>query len=773
MEITEKSRLPGPNRRSENSILEYQLSFRPEFAELPVADDIALLQAIRSWLQQMVGSDMAEYELEPVAGDSWPACIGRHFARLALSLQQHAGHAVGEFGVHPDSEDPVIWVWFEYDHVEVGERAAQLTMAALKGALNLRESAVDPSLAGLKSPDPQLPDHTQLREFLGFSRSLALPRETRALIAAARRRDIPCFKLDRYPYDPLHGDFRIRPNGLLRLGHARYSLVLDGTLCVNRNPAQITRLRERRGMRAALLAAGVPVETDAAGDCHRILVIGGRVVAAMRDGTSFDPEQIHLTTRLQFQAVQQRCMLPIFAAEIRTPDISVELAAVKGAWIDLDLAPQLERWFLEGGAALDHAADLLLQQHFPDGSNYRIPIVSVTGTNGKTTTCTMLRNIMQAAGRTPVVVCSNGVYLGDQLQGSRREIGRAADWYALESSAAEVAVLEDYFGSICRFGFAYEWSDVAVCTNVTVDHLHRLGVHTLEQMAEVKFAVVARARRGVVLNADDIYCAAMLTRASAAKRVAVSLTRDRSSLSAAHPGVEQFCVVEEEGGSNCIALYDGAARFPLVGVDEIPATMQGMARHNTSNAMHAAAAAWLLGVDLQDIAAALRAFTSDFVTCRGRLNEFTGLPFRVIMDYAHNADGFRQLSAFVDAQQVSGRKLIMFNYSEDRRQREIEVAVRELAGHFDLYTCGKFREARSEVSRNMPELLRQALLQCGVSAAAISVAADSVSAQNLVLDQARPGDLVVLLVGSSDFDSLWQRLESMRSAPGAQAEAFT
>ncbi|HKX54952.1 MAG TPA: hypothetical protein VJN01_02575, partial [Xanthomonadales bacterium] len=143
MEITERERLPGPNRRSERSILEYQLSFQPGFAELPAADDVALQQAIHSWLQQSFGGSAAVYGLEPVSGDSWPTRIARHFARLALCLQQQAGHAVDEFGVHPDSEDPVIWVWFEYDHAEVGERAAELSLALLWNALNLCEDRVD------------------------------------------------------------------------------------------------------------------------------------------------------------------------------------------------------------------------------------------------------------------------------------------------------------------------------------------------------------------------------------------------------------------------------------------------------------------------------------------------------------------------------------------------------------------------------------------------------------------------------------------------------
>lgn len=755
MEIIQTLRVPGPNRRSDCSILEYELGFRPGFADLPVADDAALQKAIHSFKDASVGLPRAGVMPEPDARASWPTRISQQFASLALWLQQEAGHAVSACGVNPDSEDPVIWVWFEYDHLEVGERAATLALAVIRTALGL----------GIDSQEPVATLQQQWQGFSDFAQGKALSPETRALVAAAERREVPCFKLDRYPYDPFVGDFRIRPNGLLRLGHARHQYVLDGTLCVNWNPAQVARMQHRPSMLAALRAVGIPVNDQAGTGCLRVLVIGGKLVAAARDGEVIDQADIPDRTGQHVDVLHRSCKLPIFAATITSG----------GAWTQLELAPDLASWFPAGGAGLEGAADLLLDQLYPPGRQYRIPIVSVTGTNGKTTTCTMLKNILLQSGKTPVTVCSNGVYLGDQSQGSRRDMGSAASWYALESKEADVAVMEDYFGSICRFGFAYEWSDVAVCTNVTVDHLHRIGIHTLEQMAEVKFAVIGRARKGAVLNADNPYCAAMLARAGAEKRLAVSMLRDRPELAAEHPCIEQFCVLEREGGRDFITLYDGGSRLLLMAVDDIPATWRGQAKHNVSNAMHAAGAAWILGVKPADIAAALRAFASDFNTCRGRLNEFTGLPFRVIMDYAHNADGFRQVSAFIDAQQVRGRKFISFNFSEDRRHSEIQQAVGELAGHFDFYTCGKFRESRLGVTSDIQAALHGALLEFGVSPDAITLAANSSAAISHVLGQARPGDLVVLLVGSSEFEGLWQNLEVMRSGvvtqPGSSADS--
>jgi cyanophycin synthetase len=363
-----------------------------------------------------------------------------------------------------------------------------------------------------------------------------------------------------------------------------------------------------------------------------------------------------------------------------------------------------------------------------------------------------------------VVECSNGIFVGNRPQGSRRDLGPASTWFALESADADVAVFEDYFGRINRFGFAYEWSDVAVCTNVTPDHLHHFGVHTLEQLAEVKFAVISRARHGVVLNADNAGCAGMLSRATARRKVAVSMSCNRAALVQAHPGVHEFCLLEQQDGQDFIVLYDGEARIPLLAANDIPATRLGQARHNTSNAMHAASAAWLLGVSPAHIAMALHSFAVDFETCPGRLNEFTGLPFRVIMDYAHNEDGLRQIRAFVDAQQVAGRKLIKCSFYDDRRASEIRAAVRLLAGHFDRFTCSRISEKRRVVTENIPELMQRVLLEEGVAQEAITLAPDSATALQLTLDQAQAGDLVVLLADSAEFKGLWQHLGRMRAA---------
>jgi UDP-N-acetylmuramyl tripeptide synthase len=751
MEIRTQARIPGPNRRGEKPIIEQRLIFSDDSDGPSAGVRDALPMAVRERLQQMGCNG----SFTPGAGQdgSEPVNLqlGRLFAQLALHLQQQAGHHVFEFGAVPDDEGPV-WAWFEYDHPEVGQAAARMALAMIRDALQQHEL------------EPGDADFSQGRfnHFLEFARTRCLSMETRALQAAARRREIPCFNLDRYPYDPLEGPFRIRPNGLLRLGHARYQYVLDGTLCVNWNPRQTSVLRDPRGLRSSLQAVGIPMANEATAGARRVLVIGDRIVATIgpdgaRDGCGPDS-----ATREQVAAVCRQFSLPVFAAEI----------AASGGWLGLDIAPSLDSWFPEGGAELDQAADLLLAQLYPPGSRFRIPIISVTGTNGKTTTCTMLGHILKTAEQSPVVVSSTGVWLDQEPQGKRSEFGPASAYYALEAPGAGIAVFEDYFGSIVHFGFAYDWCDVAVCTNVTVDHLHHMGAHTLEQITAIKFAPVRRARKAVVLNADNEHCATMLQHSTAERKVAVSMESDHATLLSRHDAATHCCVLEDQNGRECIALYGDGSRHVVIATADIPATMNALARHNVSNAMHAAAAAWMAGVAPERIAAALGTFASTITSCRGRLNEFTGLPYRVILDYAHNADGFRMMSTLLDAQPVPGRKTILVRFTSDRRAAELRVAMAELAGHFDLYVCTNYPSSfRRVITDNVPELIQAALLEFGVEAQAIQVIPDHRRALDWTLHQAQPGDLLLLLLASDEFEPVWDRLENMKSAQGANQGA--
>jgi cyanophycin synthetase len=510
----------------------------------------------------------------------------------------------------------------------------------------------------------------------------------------------------------------------------------------------------------------VSVESQVVGQSCKLLVVNHALLGAFASGVKVPVADVHPSITDLACRLSRELGVGMLLLDVVTTDSSRLLAETGGAVVDCDLAPQLDSLLADDAAMLDQAAEAFVRWMCPPGTTARIPVIAVTGTNGKTTTCHMIERIQRAAGRHPGVVCSDGIFVDEKYIASRTGMGAGPHHGILEVANVDVAVLEEYFGRILRVGFAFAWCDVSVCTNVTNDHLGRIGIHTLEEMAAVKFEVVRRARGTAVLNADDPFCLAMAKRANASRVCLVSSAEDPEVPGEALDNADSRCVVEPEGGRAFIVIHDGAIRIPLVAIDDIPATFAGAAAHNISNAMHAAAACYFSGVDAATIAAALRGFRMSFESTPGRLNIFDGLPFRVIMDYAHNADGFRRICTFVDRQNVAGRRIVMFSVPGDRRDADIKLAAKQMAGHFDHYVCRVYSDARRGSTEDVPRLLKSGLCEAGVAVSAISAIPDAAAAIRLALSLGAPGDLLVLLPGQIELASTWEQIRSFQYTGG-------
>ena len=219
-----------------------------------------------------------------------------------------------------------------------------------------------------------------------------------------------------------------------------------------------------------------------------------------------------------------------------------------------------------------------------------MPVIAVTGTNGKTTTTRMLDYIMREAGLKSGMVCSNGTYLDNRRVDDRAACTDSGHLQVLTSKEMDIAVLETHHAGIIGRGFCFDWCDVGVCLNVTNDHLGAANIETVEQMAVLKRALPERARYAAVLNADNQHCLAMTDAVTAEKLCLVSMQSSVDDLrthTAERPAC--FCVLEPVDGQQWLVIHD-QQRIPLLGVEQIPATFGGTASFNVSNAMHAAVA---------------------------------------------------------------------------------------------------------------------------------------------------------------------------------------
>ena len=294
-----------------------------------------------------------------------------------------------------------------------------------------------------------------------------------------------------------------------------------------------------------------------------------------------------------------------------------------------------------------------------------IPIIAVTGTNGKTTTVRLIAGLARAAGFSVAYTTTDGVYRDDGLVEEGDYSGFSGASKALAQPGIDLAVLETARGGILLRGMGTDHNDVAVVTNVTEDHLDQYGIRTLDQLAEVKATItrVTKPQGWDVLNADDPRVLAM-RRLAAGRPWLFSLDAD-------HPAIRTTLA---EGG-RAISVLDGALTVMtsrrqahrLLMVEDVPVTLAGISSHNLRNAMAAAAAALGAGIPEEAVVEGLRTFVLDPERNPGRANLFEVDGRVVVIDYAHNEDGMHGLIEISRGLRApAGRIFLAFGSAGDR-----------------------------------------------------------------------------------------------------------
>ncbi|HET9848375.1 MAG TPA: Mur ligase family protein [Candidatus Dormibacteraeota bacterium] len=339
-----------------------------------------------------------------------------------------------------------------------------------------------------------------------------------------------------------------------------------------------------------------------------------------------------------------------------------------------ELASMLEL-FLDGRRSLERAViDAADRIHrvdpgpAPEVSRPTVPVVSVTGTNGKTTTVRLIAHLARSAGHRVAYTTTDGVYRDGELVEAGDYSGYGGAAMALAQPEVSFAVLETARGSILLRGIGTEHNDVAVVTNVTADHLDQYGIRTLDQLAEVKAAItrITRPEGWDVLNADDPRVLAMRRHASGQPWL--------FSLDPDHPAIRGTLA---EGGraitvldKDVVIMSSGRHLRRLLPVEDIPVTLAGISSHNISNAMAAAAAALGAGVAEDAVIEGLRSFVLDPERNPGRANIFDVEGRVVVVDYAHNEDGMRGLVEICQALRPRGARVFLaFAAAGDRTDR--------------------------------------------------------------------------------------------------------
>ena len=281
----------------------------------------------------------------------------------------------------------------------------------------------------------------------------------------------------------------------------------------------------------------------------------------------------------------------------------------------------------------------------------------------------------------------------------------------------------------------------------------------------MKRIVVEVARDTAVLNADDPLCLRMADYTEA-KHVCYVTMNPQHPLVREHITAGGRGVVLEQGiKGQMITIYDHGAHIPLLWTHLIPATLEGRAIHNVQNAMFAAAMAFSMGVKLEDIRHGLRTFQTSFFQAPGRMNVYDEHPFKVIVDYGHNAPAVELMAQLARKLDVTGRRIVVLAAPGDRRDQDIADTARAAAGSFDHYICRRDDRPRGRGPDEVPRMLRDALIGKGVPPAAIEMIPDEQEAHQRALSLAEPGDLVLLFADA--LTRTWKQVINFKpdSAP--------
>lgn len=517
------------------------------------------------------------------------------------------------------------------------------------------------------------------------------------------------------------------------------------------------------------------VERSPQGVPHRLLVVGGSLAAAIAPRPERAPldvtARLHPDVRRAAEIAAEALGLTVAEVGFVSPDIARPRHEA-GAVTAVRAAPDLVPYFAANAAWTKAIPDAVLDLLYPPGEPRHLPIATVTGTNGKTTTTHMTARILQQAGL-HVGWCSTiGAGVDGETVAKGDLAGPGGFYIAARSRRVDAVVAEVARGALIRRGIAFPAADVGVVTNVTTDHLGEYGVESLEQMARVK-RVVAHAVTGtLVLNAEDPLCLAMAAGAPAKHICLVSLSEDNGAVTAHRAGGGRAALLAERGGRAVLLLCEGDGEEEIIAADAMPASFGGLARHNLQNALFASALAHGLGIGVSTIGDALAGFHCDRETVPGRVNSFDGLPFNVLLDYGHNPGGYRMIGPMVTAMAAGkGRRICVFTSPADRNDAHLVEIAEAAAPYFDIFVCRQgFRQSREPGS--VTDKLRDALVGNGVAPERIITGLGPDEAVLTGLKMGKPGDVVYVMSPPSSDGGFWDLIEKFaRSATAESTKA--
>ncbi|MEL6471267.1 MAG: cyanophycin synthetase [Cyanobacteria bacterium J06623_4] len=475
-------------------------------------------------------------------------------------------------------------------------------------------------------------------------------------------------------------------------------------------------------------------------------------------------DEIHPETAWIAERASRVIGLDVAGIDVVTTDISKTLGAADGVIVEVNAAPGLRMHVSPSVGVARNVGAPIIDMLFPPGKPTRIPIVAITGTNGKTTTTRLTAHIFRQAYNTVGFTTTDGIYIGNHLVEKGDTTGPQSARMILEDPTVDMAVLETARGGLLRSGMAFERCDVGIVLNVAADHLGIGDIDTIDELAKLK-AVVAEAVKDdgyAILNADDERVAAMADRVTA--QVAYFSMDRKNPLVRSHLKKGGIAAVYEEGH---ISILQEDWLHRVTQASRVPLTMGGRAPFMIANALAASLAAFVQGLKIEQIRAALHSFQPSASQIPGRMNLFNLGSYHVLVDYAHNPAGYKAMGSFVA--NWTGPTVGVIGAPGDRRDEDFVALGKLAADIFDEVVIKEDDDTRGRDRGEVADFIVQGLTQANQNRdepLSHRIELDETTAIQEALDHAPDNGLVVILPESVS------RAISIVSGRGPVSEGF-
>ena len=457
-------------------------------------------------------------------------------------------------------------------------------------------------------------------------------------------------------------------------------------------------------------------------------------------GTAEDvTDMVHPYNIFMAERISKIIGLDICGIDIMTTDIGQPLPDTGGAVLEVNAGPGFRMHLAPAQGLPRNVAGHVIDMLYPPGSTARIPIVAVTGTNGKTTTTRLIAHMVKMKGYKVGYTTSDGVYIQNRMLMSGDCTGPASAEFVLKDPTVDFAVLECARGGLLRAGLGFKNCDIGIVTNVAADHLGLKGIHTIEQLAKVKGVIpeTVLPEGYAILNADDERVYDM--RKTVNCNVALFSMDEKNPRIKRHARAGGLYALYENG---FITICKGEWKMRVTKAVNVPLTFDGRAAFMIQNVLPAVLAGYVRGFSIEDIKVAIESFIPSPSQTPGRLNLFTFKDFQIMLDYAHNAAGLRALQKLVEKMDGKPKVGIIAGIG-DRRVEDNNEIGKVAAEMFDEIIIRQDKHLRGKTSEELIEMINDGIKSVD-PAKKVTIIPSEKEAITFAVQNAQKGSLIIL-----------------------------